>query len=180
MTPGFRNFGGQRSNVHIDFLVSRSCYNIETLGGDITRWALDDIERSRSPWPWINVKVVRKVGNFFFDWMWKNEENFFYFEIFCSTRWVLSSDEIKKWGHQSVYEIFGVEPFCVSGSISDCTRQIVFTFEQRTTIAVSRHHKKYLTSYRSRFWEKGVGLWKIPRNVTFMFIVRFWLFSSNR
>jgi hypothetical protein len=37
VTPSFRNFGGQRSNFHIDFLVNRSRYNIDTHGDDITR-----------------------------------------------------------------------------------------------------------------------------------------------
>jgi hypothetical protein len=74
---------------------------------------------------------------------------------------------------ESVSEIFGVETFCVSGYISDYTHQIVVTFEQHTTIAVSHRHKKYFMSHGSRFREKGVGISKIPPNVTFLFTVRF-------
>jgi hypothetical protein len=39
VTPSFRNFGGQRSNFHLDFLVNRSRYNIDTHGDDI----IDDL-----------------------------------------------------------------------------------------------------------------------------------------
>jgi hypothetical protein len=70
-------------------------------------------------------------------------------------------------------EILGVETFCVSGYTSGYTRRIVITFEQHTTILVSHHREKYFMSQGSRFREKGVGISKIPPNVTFLFTVRF-------
>ena len=85
VTPSFRNFGGQRSNFHLDFLVNRSRFNIITHGDDIFGSPLYDIVRSRSPYPWINVKVSRKVDTLLFDWMSENEDNFFYFQTLCST-----------------------------------------------------------------------------------------------
>jgi hypothetical protein len=78
-----------------------------------------------------------------------------------------------------LFNIMGVETFCVSGYTSSNTRRIVITFEQYTTILLSHDREKYFVSQASRFREKGVGISKIPPDVKFLFDVRFRSYSSG-
>jgi hypothetical protein len=79
----------------------------------------------------------------------------------------------------AVSEIFGVETFCVSGYTSGYTRRIVITFEQHTTIWVSRHHEKIFYVPGESFSRIGVEISETPPNVKVLFTVRFRSFSSG-